>query len=106
MAQTNGDMEHSKGWSRQSPDFSTAQFPRLRSLCSGDETDRSFLIAETPDSQPVEKPTNGEQVEGQQEEESSGGMSYPRYPGWMVLLIVIANVKCDRPFPDLRQASA
>jgi hypothetical protein len=51
-----------------------------RSAYSSDETNRSFLIAETPEAQPVEQPTNGEQVEGQQEEESSGGMSYPRYP--------------------------
>jgi hypothetical protein len=52
-----------------------------RSAYSCDETNGFVLIAETPEAQPVEQPTNGEQVEGQQEEESSGGMSYPRYPG-------------------------
>jgi protein TIF31 len=45
-----------------------------RPAYSSDETNGSVLIAETSEAQPVEQPTNGEQVEGQQEEESTGGL--------------------------------
>jgi hypothetical protein len=60
--------------------ISSRSVSQPRSAYSNDDTNGFILIAETPEAQPVEQPANGEQVEGQQEEESSGGMSHPRYP--------------------------